>query len=159
MSTFATLAELLQSGDRNAAAIGAPDRPTMTRGELWRLTNQVGGALRRIGVKAGDNVAIVMPNGPEMAAAFVAVGCWACAAPLNPAYRADEFDFYLGDIDAKALIIQAGPDAPARAIAAQRNIPVIDLAPRLDGPAGDFTLSVPFADAGPAQAESPRRTR
>jgi acyl-CoA synthetase (AMP-forming)/AMP-acid ligase II len=86
--------------------------------------------LRALGIKAGDRVAIVMPNGPEMAAAFVAVACWACAAPLNPAYRADEFDFYLSDIDAKALIIQAAPDAPARAVAAQRGIPVIDLTRR-----------------------------
>jgi acyl-CoA synthetase (AMP-forming)/AMP-acid ligase II len=156
MSTFSTLAELLQAGDPGAPAIGAPaidslGRKTMTRGELWRLTNQIGGALRQMGVKPGDNVAIVMPNGPEMAAAFVAVACWACAAPLNPAYRADEFDFYLGDIDAKALIILAPADAPARAVAAQRKIPVIDLTPRADGPAGDFTLSVPFDDAGPAQ--------
>ena len=51
---------------------------------------------------------MVMPNGPEMAAAFVAVASWAAAAPLNAGYRADEFDFYLGDLDAKALIIQGG---------------------------------------------------
>jgi len=43
------------------------------------------------------------------------VASWAAAAPLNAAYRADEFDFYLGDLDAKALIIQSGPDSPARA--------------------------------------------
>ena len=150
MSKPTTLAALLQAGDGKAAAIGAPDRATMTRAELARLVDQVGGALRGMGIKAEDKVAIVMPNGPEMAAAFVAVACWACAAPLNPAYRADEFDFYLGDIDAKALIIQAGPDAPARAVAAQRKIPVIDLTPQEGRPAGSFILSVPFKDAGKA---------
>lgn len=151
MSRPTTIAALLKSGDRNAQAIGAPGRRTMTRGELLHLTDQLGGALRGLGIKAEDRVAIVMPNGPEMAAAFVAIACWACAAPLNPAYRADEFDFYLGDIDAKALIIQAGPDAPARAIAAQRGIPVIDLIPVESGPAGGFILSVPFGDVGAAE--------
>jgi long-chain acyl-CoA synthetase len=107
--------------------------------------------LRALGIKQSDAVAMVMPNGPEMAAAFVAVASWAAAAPLNAAYRADEFDFYLGDLDAKALIIQGGADSPARVVAAQRKIPLIELTPDESGPAGSFTLSVPFADAGPAQ--------
>lgn len=150
MSTPTTIAALIQAGDGKTAAIGAPDRATMSRAELSQLTDRVGGALRALGIQAGDRVAIVMPNGPEMAAAFVAVACWACAAPLNPAYRTDEFDFYLGDIDAKALIIQAAPDAPARAVAAQRGIPIIELTPQEDKPAGSFILSVPFGDAGKA---------
>ena len=109
-NSFKTLAELLRAGDPAAPAIGAPDRKTMTRGELLRLVEKTGGALRNLGIQQNHAVAMVMPNGPEMAAAFVAVASWATAAPLNAAYRADEFDFYLGDLDAKALIIQGGPD-------------------------------------------------
>ena len=89
-----------------------------------------------------------------MAAMFVAVASYAVAAPLNAAYRADEFDFYLGDLDAKALIILGGPDAPAREVAAKRGIRVIDVTTDLSGPAGALTLSVPFADHG-APAPSP----
>ncbi|MGH6893656.1 MAG: acyl--CoA ligase [Dongiaceae bacterium] len=152
-NTSRTIADLLRAGDRAAPAIGAPDRATMSRRDLVRLVERTGGALRGCEVKPDDAVAIVMPNGPEMAAAFVAVANWACAAPLNPGYRADEFDFYLGDIDAKALIIQAGPDSPARAVAARRKIPIIELTPHVSGPAGSFTLSAPFADAGPAQSK------
>src|SRR5687768_16373657 len=118
MNKPTSLAALLQAGDGDAVAIGAPDREAMSRAELVRLVDQVGGALRGMGIKAEDKVAIVMPNGPEMTAAFVAVSCWACAAQLNPVYRTDEFDFYLSDIDAKALVIQAEPDPPARAVAA-----------------------------------------
>ena len=146
-----TIADLLRAGDAALPAIGAPDCATMSRGDLLRLVERTGGALRALGIKQSDAVAIVMPNGPEMAAAFVAVASWAAAAPLNAAYRADEFDFYLGDLDAKALIIQSGAESPARAIAAQRKIPVIELTADEKGPAGSFTLSVPFADAGPAQ--------
>src|SRR5581483_9323692 len=145
-----TVADLLRRGDGRLDAIGAPDRHFMSREELVGLVDKVGGALRAAGVGGVDPVGIVMPNGPEMAAAFLAVACWATAAPLNPAYREDEFDFYLGDLDAKALIIQAGADSPARAVAAKRNIKVIELTPDEAGPPGAFTLSVPFAQAGSA---------
>src|SRR4051812_43658326 len=111
MSDVATVAGLLRNGDDQAEAIGAPERRTMTRGELVSLVDKVGGALRGIGIGPQDPVAIVMPNGPEMATAFLAVACSATSAPLNPGYRADEFDFYLDDLQAKALIIQAGADA------------------------------------------------
>jgi acyl-CoA synthetase (AMP-forming)/AMP-acid ligase II len=147
-NSFKTVAALLRAGDPTAPAIGAPDRKTMTRGELSRLVEKTGGALRAFGIQQDHAVAMVMPNGPEMAAAFLAVTSWATAAPLNPAYRTDEFNFYLDDLQAKALIIEGGPDSPARAVAAQRNIPVIELTPDESGPAGSFTLSIPFADAG-----------
>jgi acyl-CoA synthetase (AMP-forming)/AMP-acid ligase II len=152
-NSFKTVAALLRAGDPTAPAIGAPDRKTMTRGELSRLVEKTGGALRAFGIQQDHAVAMVMPNGPEMAAAFLAVTSWATAAPLNPAYRTDEFNFYLDDLQAKALIIEGGPDSPARAVAAQRNIPVIELTPDESGPAGSFTLSIPFADAGAPQPD------
>jgi acyl-CoA synthetase (AMP-forming)/AMP-acid ligase II len=150
MNKVSTIADLLRRGDGKAAAIGAPDRVTMSRAELMGQMDRVGGALRGIGIGAQDRVAIVMPNGPEMAAAFVSVACWASAAPLNTGYREDEFDFYLGDIDAKVLLIQRGPDSPARAVAARRGIPVVELTPELAGPAGAFDLSIRSAPTGRA---------
>ena len=54
--------------------------------------------LNGLGIGRGDRVAIVLPNGPEMAGAFIAVAGGAATAPLNPAYREEEFDFYLGDL-------------------------------------------------------------
>ncbi|MBI2257097.1 MAG: AMP-binding protein [Proteobacteria bacterium] len=146
--TAATHIPALLQGASQADAIGAPDRRTMTRGELNALVARIGGALRAIGIGQKDAVAIVMPNGPEMAAMFVGVASYAVAAPLNAAYRADEFDFYLSDLDAKALIILGGPDSPAREVAVRRGIDVIDVIPDLTGPAGALTLSVPFADQG-----------
>ncbi|HVO02393.1 MAG TPA: acyl--CoA ligase [Candidatus Cybelea sp.] len=154
MSDLTTVAALLRQGDVAAEAIGAPGRRSLARGELVALVDRVGGALRAIGIGPQDSIGIVMPNGPEMAAAFLSVACSAIAAPLNPAYRQDEFDFYLGDLDAKALIIQAGPDSPARAVAAKRGIRVIELTPDETGPAGAFTLSIPFA-TGSASTPSP----
>ena len=50
-------------------------------------------------------MAIVLLNEPEMATAFVSVAAAATTAPLNPAYRADELDFYPSDIGAKAILV------------------------------------------------------
>jgi oxalate---CoA ligase len=151
--TGRTIADLLRAGDPAAPAIGAPHRKTMSRGELLQLVDRMGGALRALGIRRDHAVAMVLPNGPEMAAAFVAVASWAIAAPLNPVYRAEEFDFYLGDLDAKALIIEGGAESPARAVAVQRNIPIIELIADEGAPAGNYALSIPFADAGPARPD------
>ena len=148
LSQIRTLAELLAAHPPRLAAIGAPGRPDMTREQLNRAVAKVGSALRGLGIGQRDTVAMVMPNGPEMAALFPAVACWAIAAPLNAAYREDEFDFYLGDLDAKAIVVVSGQDSPVRAVAAKRGIAIIELSPDTGGPAGAFTLSVPSLDTG-----------
>ena len=61
-----------------------------------------------------------------MASAFVSIAQAAATAPLNPAYREDEFDFYLDDLKAKALVLASGEDGPARTVAARRGVPVIE---------------------------------
>ncbi|MBL8709523.1 MAG: AMP-binding protein [Rhodospirillaceae bacterium] len=154
MNAYSGIADMISGGDPQAPAIGAPDRHILSRGELARLVARTGAALRAIGIGQQSAVAIVMPNGPEMATAFLAVAASAVAAPLNAAYRADEFDFYLADLNAKALILPAGADSPARDVAAKRSIPVIELAPDLAAPAGAFTLSIPFVE-GAAPNPSP----
>jgi len=97
--------------------------------------------LNRMGIGRGDRVGIILPNGPETATAFLAVAAGATAAPLNPAYQAPEFEFYLADLKAKALLIQAGMDSPARQAATQLAIPIIELIPCPAQAAGVFTLS------------------
>ncbi len=85
-------------------------------------------------------MAIVLPNGPEMAAAFVTIAGGATTAPLNPAYRGEEFEFYLTDLKAKALVVETGVDSPARAVAEKLGVPIIELHPRRDEGAGSFEL-------------------
>lgn len=70
----------------------------------------------------------MLPNGPEMATAFVAVAEATSTAPLNPAYRADEFDFYLSDIGAKAILVADGETGPAVAVAERLGIAVLRVA-------------------------------
>jgi acyl-CoA synthetase (AMP-forming)/AMP-acid ligase II len=95
--------------------------------------------LRAAGIGPRDRVAIVLPNGPEAAAAFVCVAAGAAAAPLNPAYTADELAFYLGDLRPRAMIAMADTPGPARHVAQDRGIAVLELTP--GQAAGDFTLA------------------
>lgn len=90
-------------------------------------------ALNNLGVGRGDRVAIVLPQGPDLAATFLAVAAGATAAPLNPAYVESEFLFYLEDLQARALILPQGGDSPARAAAGTLGVPVIELIPGSDG--------------------------
>jgi oxalate---CoA ligase len=143
-----TLAELLARGMDDAPAIGAPGRPWLSHGGLRALAARTVERLNAMGVGRNDRVGIVMPNGPEMAACFIAVACGATTAPLNPAYKEEEFDFYLSDLNAKALIVLKGWDSPARAVAAKRGIAVVELVP--DEAAGDFSLESDLAGT-PAQ--------
>jgi oxalate---CoA ligase len=121
-------------------AIAAPGRRPLTYGSLHHRVNQVIATLNAFGVGRHDRVAMVLPNGPEMAVAFLGVASGASAAPLNPAYRAEELDFYLSDLATKVLIVQSGVNLPAVRVAHARDIPVIELSPMLEAEAGVFTL-------------------
>jgi oxalate---CoA ligase len=137
-------------------AVTAPGRLPLTYAGLLRQVESTVAALRTFGVNGTDRVAVVMPNGAEMAVAFLAVAAGAACAPLNPAYRSNEFDFYLSDLDARVVIIAAGMDSPAREVARQRNIPVLDLSWSVDAEAGLFHLTgAPSPSAGTGGPTAP----
>jgi len=121
-------------------AVLAPGREALTYGGLIRQVEEVVGALNAMGIGRGDRVGIVLGNGPELAVAFLGVACGATSAPLNPAYREAEFDFYLDDMDAKAVVMEAGVESPAREVCRQRGIRVLELEREEVGQAGRFRL-------------------
>ncbi|MBE9125476.1 MULTISPECIES: AMP-binding protein [unclassified Coleofasciculus] len=125
----------------DAIAIAAVGRPPLTYRHLGDRIRQVVTTLNAMGVGRNHRVAVALPNGAEMAVAFLAIACGATCAPLNPSYREPEFDFYLSDLDAKALIIQSGVAEPAREVARKRGIPIIELSSKLEAEAGVFTLT------------------
>jgi acyl-CoA synthetase (AMP-forming)/AMP-acid ligase II/acyl carrier protein len=86
-------------------------------------------------------VALVLPNGIEIATAFLAVAASATCVPINPAYSASEYDFYLAVLRVKALIVQTGIDTPARHVARARGVRIIELTPTREAEAGLFTLA------------------
>ncbi len=150
-----TIQKLIAGHAGDANAIGAPDRAWLTYGGLRELSASVAAALHGAGVGRGDRVAIVLPNGPEMAAAFVTVAQAAVTAPLNPAYREDEVRFYLEDLKAKAILLKAGDDGPAAKAATDLGVSILRLYVDETAPAGSFTLSADGDKAGTADDSAP----
>ena len=105
-------------------AVFIPEGAEVTYGQLQDQIEAVTAALRAGGVRAGEPVAIVLPNNLEFLVAFLAT-TWAraVAAPLNPAYKVEEFRFYLEDAAAKAVLVPPG-DHPAREAARQLEIAI-----------------------------------
>ncbi|PYJ12556.1 MAG: AMP-dependent synthetase [Verrucomicrobia bacterium] len=122
-----------------AALLSDGDEP-LSHQQLWDQAAMTVPSLNRLGVGRGDRVAIVLPQGPNLAVTFLAVAAGATAAPLNPAYVGKEFLFYLEDLQARALILPKGSDSPARAAADSLGTPVIELVPGKNG-AERFHLS------------------
>lgn len=81
-----------------------------------------------------------------MAAAFLGVAACAVCAPLNPSYRSGELEFYLADLAARAVIVPANEDSPAREVAAKLGLAVIDLALGENEAAGLFQIDSAPAD-------------
>ncbi len=135
-----TITELLATGRAPAAALLAHGRPALSYEGLRGQVTRTIGALNALGVGRNDAVAIVLPNGVEMASAFVSIAAGATTAPLNPAYRADEFEFYLRDLGTRLLIVQEGVTTPALDVAHRLGIPVATLYVPAGAAAGLFEL-------------------
>ncbi|MBL0730014.1 acyl--CoA ligase [Piscinibacter sp. HJYY11] len=155
-----TLHHLLSRGADEAIAISAPGRPALRYRELRALVEATLASLNALGVGRNDRVGIVLPNGPEMATCYMACASGTTSAPLNPAYRADEFEFYLSDLNAKALIVEQGSTSPAIDVARKLGVRVVDLVVPAGAPAGSFTLqpreagtATPTPDGGYSQPE------
>jgi acyl-CoA synthetase (AMP-forming)/AMP-acid ligase II len=155
MREFQTVVSVLDSGHDRATAIGAPDQKGLSYASLRALTAQTIDRLNSLGVGRNDRVAIVLGNGPHMAAAFVAVAAGATTAPLNPAYRAEEFEFYLTDLQAKALLIERGVDSPVRKVAERLGVQTLELEQHPDQGAGTFVITPLAADTAKSTAPGP----
>ena len=143
-------------GERpDAPAIGLTDgTATLSWSRLQGNIEAFAASLLAAGVKPGDRVAMALPNTLEFVVAFLAISrIRATAAPLNPDYQAGEFEFFLEDLKAVAVLDLAGERANGRARSAAARLgqpvwPVIR-----DGERVDLTL----ADAG-AVGHPVRRT-
>ena len=133
------LGRVVETGP-DAEYLLSPDRPPLNYADLQRLVLAFGEVLRTAGLQRGDRLALVLPNGPEMATAFLATASQICCAPLNPDYSATEFEFYLTDLQAKAVLLPAGDRSAARDVARSLGIQVLELSVEPDQPAGRFAV-------------------
>jgi long-chain acyl-CoA synthetase len=103
----------------------------MSYGELEGLVEQCAGGLQRLGVHAGDCVALVLPNCPEFVAAL-----FACARlrvvmfPLNPQYTREELLRFVTDARAKVVIA----DSPRASLFAGTSAIVVEFEVLISNP-------------------------
>jgi acyl-CoA synthetase (AMP-forming)/AMP-acid ligase II len=123
--TAPTLAELLcRASPSRPAVIRPEDGFATTFQSLSEQVEALAGSLAASGLPAGQRVALVLGNGLEYLASFLAVvRARLVSAPLNPAYKVEEFRFFLEDAGARALIAPPG-DHPARSVATELGLPV-----------------------------------
>jgi acyl-CoA synthetase (AMP-forming)/AMP-acid ligase II len=105
-----TVPGLLHVGLGAAPAIVSPGGPEWPFATVASATHRMAGQLRALGIRRQDAVAILLPNGPEMAASFLAVATAAAAAPINPRLTPAEITAALSILDVRAVIVGPGSD-------------------------------------------------
>jgi acyl-CoA synthetase (AMP-forming)/AMP-acid ligase II len=122
----ATLLDVLRAapGERVAVVVpGAAGDGAVTYESLRQQVGDVAGSLAASGIGPGDRVAVALPNGLPVLVVILAAAA-ATAAPLNPAYRYDEFCFYLQDTRARLIVLPEEGAEDARRAAADGGVPV-----------------------------------
>ena len=131
--TPGTLLDVISAAPGDSTAILVPE--ANIRVSYDALRSQVAAladSLAAAGIAHGDRVAMALPNGLPAIVSFLAASIAGTAAPLNPAYRQDEFAFYLEDTNAKVLIVPPDGGEAAR-LAAGDKIPVLTVQMEPDG--------------------------
>jgi len=127
-STPTTLLGLLKAPDDRTALIAPEQGIRITYGGLRKQVQDVASALAAAGVKRGDRIGMALPNGIPNVVTFLAAAMAGTAAPLNPAYKEEEFKFYLDDTSAKVLLLPPeGIDEARRAAGSTVPILTVDM--------------------------------
>src|SRR6476659_2026615 len=123
-STPKTLADLIGAAPAQDTAVVIPEQNVrITYGALRDQVEAVAQSLAAAGIRPGDRVGMALPNGLPTIVSFLAASIAGTAAPLNPAYKEDEFRFYLEDTAAKVLILP--PEGIDDARRAAGNVPIL----------------------------------
>lgn len=109
----------------NQRAIAVSGKYELTHSQLQATVTACAARLRAAGVGHGDVVGLAFPNSIEFVVLFMAVmRARGVAAPLNAAYTAEEFEFYLADSKSKLLLLPAEGNTAAETAAAKIGLPV-----------------------------------
>jgi acyl-CoA synthetase (AMP-forming)/AMP-acid ligase II len=108
------LLRVLEHGNPADSAIVVPGGVRLTYRQLNEQVSLAAETLAQLGLRRDDRIALVLPNSAESIVLFLAASTVGTAAPLNAAYKEEEFRFYLQDTEARALIVPVGQGQQAR---------------------------------------------
>jgi long-chain acyl-CoA synthetase len=110
--------------DPSQLALADPEGREWTRGELLARCNQLVHGLRALGLKKGDCVATVLPNGAPMIELYLAAtqAGW-FLTPINHHLTGPEIAYIVNDCEAKALVVHERFAAACTAAARELALP------------------------------------
>jgi acyl-CoA synthetase (AMP-forming)/AMP-acid ligase II/acyl carrier protein len=111
----------------DSIAIESPGLPSLSCSSLLSRVNQIILAIQSAGITKSDRVAIVLPNGMDLAVTLLGTTSACTAAPLNPSYQKREFLSYYADLHVKLVILSKRSNPDARTAASELGIPVWEL--------------------------------
>ncbi|KAI6707197.1 hypothetical protein NL676_010159 [Syzygium grande] len=110
--------------DRRAISARGEFEFDLTHAWLQELVDHAAALLAAYGIGPSDVVALAFPNTIEFVILFLAViRCRAAAAPLDPAYKAAEFGYYLSHLQSKLLLTPNEGNRLAQSAASKLNVP------------------------------------
>ncbi len=145
-STIAALLQRQALARPDAPAVLSPGRAPLDFERLCMQVRHVAGVLRSHGASPKTRVAVALPNGPEMATAFLAVAACAVCIPLNPAAPASELGAQLRDMRARILVVDKTASVALLAAARDFGAQVLQIESDASLPAGRFVLGTQPTD-------------
>jgi benzoate-CoA ligase family protein len=133
------------------------DERSLTFGEVSRAVNRVGNALRSLGVRFGEYVAVLAPDGAEWAIAlFATLKIGAIHVGLNTLLKPADYAYMLRDCRARALFVHAALLPQIEAI--RGDLPDLEHLIVIGGPAPEGAHSYGELVAAQSDALSVERT-
>lgn len=145
MRSYIQRLQLLADHSPTAVAILSPDGTLLTYAELWKQIQNIARTINAMGLGRRDQVAMMLPSGPDAAVCFLAVGACATTLMLDEQLRGEECNSCFSDLCLKALIVPEGSRSPAVPMAQQRGIMLIELLTQHTASSGLFDLRACFA--------------
>ena len=131
---------IIEDQNDNNVALTSENSPPLLYKDLKSFVNKIASQLAGNGISNKDRAAIVLPNGPFMASSFLTLSSYMSAAPLNPSYKTNEYEFYLKDLNPKIVIVEPNSSNAVVGVAKNLNIPVCEMKIKKDDPSGLFNL-------------------
>ena len=96
----------VEQGRGNRVAVYFKDEK-VTYQDMYRLSNQTGNALSRLGVQKGDRVLMMMHDSPDFVAVFFgAMKIGAVPVPLNILTTPADLQYFIIDSEATVLVVE-----------------------------------------------------
>ena len=135
-----TIRNMINQQNDNLIFLTSEKNEKLSYGEFKIFNEKISRQLAATNIINSDRAAIVLPNGPLMASSFLSISSYMSAAPLNPSYKQEEFEFYLDDLKPKFLLVEPNSKSLAVIAAKNLNIPVFEMKISDNQPLGTFEL-------------------